>query len=102
MNSEETSRFESLLERCKNGKHIWKYWKGNDCVDRVTLEPTGMSTLLAFVGEEPEYRGCPICGKREVLIKYWEDRDAKKHNSEKVALIINELVEKGDSNASNC
>ena len=54
-----------------NGGHFWKYYRANDCVDK-NFNHTGQRHLMYFPNGEPEYRGCPLCGKVERHIDRWE------------------------------
>jgi hypothetical protein len=55
------------------GGHFWKEWEHNDVVDdNFNKQP--FRHLLAFIGPEPRYRGCPLCGKTQRLVpSRWED-----------------------------
>ena len=67
-------RVEELLRRCEKGHHLWTYFQGNDVVDPLTFEVDSlMQTCLAFPDGVPQYRGCPICGKKEIMRTRWED-----------------------------
>jgi hypothetical protein len=61
-------------EECvERGGHFWREWQGNDTVDE-NFNKRPFSTLLNFIGPEPKHRGCPICGRREDLVRgYWKD-----------------------------
>lgn len=98
-------RVEKLLERCEKGHHLWAYFQGNDIVDPLTFEvEPHMQTCLAFPGGVPQYRGCPICGKRETLTSEWKETEAscckakKTHNVEKVS----DLMYKGCEHHWHC
>lgn len=69
-------RVEKLLENCEKGHHLWTYFQGNDVVNPLTFEvDPHIQTLLCFPNEVPQYRGCPICGRREVLSSEWKETD---------------------------
>lgn len=63
-------------EQCvAKGGHFWKYWSGNNVVDPINFEIDNScgSNLVYFPGVTPQYRGCPLCGRKEVLIPArWE------------------------------
>ena len=63
-------------EECvANGGHFWKYWSGNDIVDPINFEiDNSCGRKLGYYPDgEPQYRGCPLCGRKEVLIPArWE------------------------------
>ena len=62
---------EELIEdECvAHGGHFWKHWSGNDVVDRKTFEIDNSfgSKCMYYPNGEPKYRGCPLCGREEVL-----------------------------------
>jgi len=65
-------RIKMLMERCEQGKHIWRHFKATDGVDSF-FEPTGMEKLVHYINGPPEKRGCIVCGKEEIKREYWEE-----------------------------
>lgn len=60
-------------EQCvEHGGHFWKYWSGKDQIDQKTYEKTGVTYAVCFPKGTPNYRGCPLCGKKEIERHYWE------------------------------
>lgn len=60
-------------EECvANGGHFWKYWRGNDHIDYKTFNiDYSMGRFAVYYPKgEPQYRGCPLCGRKE--IQRWE------------------------------
>ena len=58
-------------EECvANGGHFWKYYSANTCVDE-NFKSTGQSYCVYFPDGEPQYRGCPLCGRVEAEIHRW-------------------------------
>jgi len=64
-------RIATLKADCEAGRHKWKTWSANTVVDPLSFEPTGVSYLVDYIGGEPTFRGCVICGKKERLESKW-------------------------------
>ena len=65
-------------EECvANGGHFWRYWRANTPVNKKTFEPDYSCGRYAtyWPNGEPEYRGCPLCGRKEehIIIDKWEE-----------------------------
>lgn len=55
------------------GGHFWKYWNANDSIDEKTFEYSGYNYDVYYPNGAPQYRGCPACGRIEILIPaQWE------------------------------
>lgn len=63
-------------EECvKSGGHFWKYWDATQGVNDITFELNGFSYLAYYPnGNAPSFRGCPLCGRIEMLKPaQWEE-----------------------------
>lgn len=59
-------------ECVKNGGHFWKYWTANTPVDE-NFNPGSFRYDVYYPDGEPQYRGCPLCGRVERHIDKWEN-----------------------------
>jgi len=77
-------RIKLLMERCDAGKHVWKEYDDNQCVDDLSFEPIGSITLQGYIGGVPRRRGCVICGKIEIKKEEWVEKTHPKGTITKI------------------
>lgn len=72
-------------ECINSGGHFWKHWSANTPVDPNTFEPDFScgSYAVYYPNGEPQYRGCPLCGRIEILNPaQWTEYVKGKNNKE--------------------
>lgn len=61
-------------EECvANGGHFWKYYNINEGVDE-NFERNGIVINVYYPDGTPRMRGCPLCGRREKEIHFWQKK----------------------------
>lgn len=65
------------------GGHFWKYWDKSMDVDKITFNPTGIINCVYYPNGAPKFRGCPVCGRIEILVPAQWEEYSKGKNDEK-------------------